>query len=74
MKILNSEEEWKVYSEKLHRSKTDWRTLDNGKPERFPCIVHTHIEYDNNGPDYFMHDFVYSAGKCDCGIEKWKFD
>jgi hypothetical protein len=73
MKILNSEEEFNHYKSQLQLL-TTWRTLDSGTPDKYPCIVTTREDRDDNGPNYFVHDFVYSAGKCDCGIEKWEFD
>ena len=73
MRVIKSKEEWKKYSETLH-SITTWRTLDNGEPDKYPCIVSTYTEYHDDGPNYFIHDFAYSEGKCECGNEKWEFD
>lgn len=28
-------------------------------PEKYPCVVVWHIEYDGNGPDRLDGDFVY---------------
>ena len=28
-------------------------------PEKYPCVVVWHIEYDGNGPDELTGDFVY---------------
>lgn len=28
-------------------------------PEKYPCVVVWHIEYDGNGPDRLEGDFVY---------------
>ena len=29
------------------------------EPEKYPCVVIWHIEYDGNGPDRLDGDFVY---------------
>lgn len=59
-KIIKDEKDWDEYLHRVMATQNNQIQNHSGKPEEFPCIVISHLNFDQFNGYRFLHSFVYT--------------
>ena len=58
--LIKSKEDWTWYCRAIDLRDRDQYT-HSYEPKQYPCKVSSYAEYNENGPNWINHDFIYQV-------------